>query len=692
MFSAALRNNTSSSIIRRLHSLTPATIYANAINYRLKELIQVSNNNILQCTIQKQFFSIQLTAKKLNNNNKVERDDAEEEIIEEEEEGKAADSIPAGFSSLGLRPSLILGLKEQFSIVNPTQIQRFAIQSILNNSINSSTQNYNPILLASQTGSGKSLAYLLPIIELLKREEEENKNNNNNNSPRIARPRCIILTPNRELTHQLLFVCKQLSHYAKYRSVAISGGEEKKKQLRELNTAIDILISTPGRLIQLMEQDMIKLTECSYVVVDEADTMFTEQNGFLPILRQILTPIRERLKNLVKINNNKTNLLNNNDNNSNPSSYINARKCQFILSTASVPTSIEPVIKLEFPHLRKLNSTELHKLPSQLIQEFVTVGNQDKLYVLLELLKREEKLFKQQKEKKNIDNNNNNNEEETAGSLPPTLIFCNTVDSCRAVDYFLRENGIRSVNYHGEIPPKLRETHFQSFLNNEVSILVCTDIASRGLDTKFVSHVILFDMSLNPIDYLHRVGRTARIGNIGRATSLITKGDKILANAIQNAFEKNEPISTLSSDKKDYKIETPLIPAILRPESRIRPLFKKLGINPAKISNNNIQKLADQARSGSLPALAQPLVKSQKRWERYKTAQQKLREKITDSIAKQKRIFEDQQEFKLRVAKFSAKEENKYEKKKSKKNDRDQISRSQVQKYYKKMGLGKKTQ
>jgi len=134
------------------------------------------------------------------------------------------------------------------------------------------------------------------------------------------------------------------------------------------------------------------------------------------------------------------------------------------------------------------------------------------------------------------------------------IVFCNTIASCRSTDHFLIEQGFSCSCYHGGIPPKMREANWKMFLSNERSILICTDIGSRGLDTTMVEHVILFDFPLSPLDYLHRIGRTARAGKPGRATSLVTKRDRILAAAIQTANRKGIALDKLSSNRKDYEV------------------------------------------------------------------------------------------------------------------------------------------
>lgn len=136
-----------------------------------------------------------------------------------------------------------------------------------------------------------------------------------------------------------------------------------------------------------------------------------------------------------------------------------------------------------------------------------------------------------------------------------TMIFCNTVSSCRATEYFLNEdNFIHSVSYHGDLNSKQREENLGLFRSGEESVLVCTDIAARGIDIPEIDHVIIFDFPMNPIDYLHRAGRCGRAGRKGTVTSLIAKRDKVLAHAIQGAIDKELPLDSLSASKRDYTV------------------------------------------------------------------------------------------------------------------------------------------
>lgn len=140
------------------------------------------------------------------------------------------------------------------------------------------------------------------------------------------------------------------------------------------------------------------------------------------------------------------------------------------------------------------------------------------------------------------------------------MVFCNTVASCRAAEHALAEAGIATLCYHGELNSNLRGSNLKTFMENgsNCNVLVCTDMAARGLDIPSVDHVVMFDFPLNPIDYLHRAGRTARglddVGAKGRVTALVAKRDKVLAQAIEKAVQNGQPLDALTGRKSDYDV------------------------------------------------------------------------------------------------------------------------------------------
>ena len=136
-----------------------------------------------------------------------------------------------------------------------------------------------------------------------------------------------------------------------------------------------------------------------------------------------------------------------------------------------------------------------------------------------------------------------------------TLVFCNTVSACRAVEYALNETDISVLSYHGDLNSRERADNLERFRAGEVRYLVCSDIAARGLDIPDVGHVVMFDFPLNSVDYIHRAGRCGRMGRKGIVTALVTKRDKVLSDAIQGAIARGLPIDNLTSSKRDYQLK-----------------------------------------------------------------------------------------------------------------------------------------
>eukprot|EP00897_Mesotaenium_endlicherianum_P005549 jgi/Mesen1/5021/ME000025S04420 len=408
----------------------------------------------------------------------------------------AAEVLPEkdGFHTLGLSEELLsavhgLGLSE------PTEIQALGIPGALSG---------QSLVVASHTGSGKTLAYLLPLVQMIKRDEKER-----GLETRPKRPRALILVPTRELAEQVLQVAKSLSHYARFRSAIVSGGARLRPQVDALASPLDVLVATPGRLLQHIKAGNVHYKDVKYVVLDEADTMFDE--GFGVDLRKLLQPLRTRAK------------------------LPGDPGFQTILVTATITKAVQRLLDEEFPGIRHIRTTSLHKRVANARHDFLPVaGSENKLDTLLQVV--ETSLAKGQH----------------------VMVFCNTVQSCRAVDHFLQESSIHTVNYHGEVPADERVKNLDKFRGGgseddeeSAPALVCTDLAARGLDLS-VDHVIMFDFPQNPVDYLHRTGRTARMGAKGRITSLVTKRDYILASQVELAMAKGLPLDGLTSSKTRF--------------------------------------------------------------------------------------------------------------------------------------------
>jgi len=408
------------------------------------------------------------------------------------------------------------------------------------------------IAFAAETGSGKTLAYLLPIVHSL--HVQESSFNFNSLVRKPKRPRALILAPTRELTEQILSVFKSISHCIKLSSTALYGGKSYSQQKTQLNRQIDVVITTPGRLIKHWKEGNVYLGGVDFVVIDEIDTMLNQ--GFQEDVAKILNPFLKRNKNEKSLNQGKM------------------MGTQFILTTATMTSSVEyllyynnntniklkdkPIIILP-SNLRVLTTPRLHYVAPRLKQTFINVGNRNKFTILVDIIS--SRSCKMSNDARDI-----------------ILVFCNTVISCQAVHHALLENGINSFSYHGELNSITRNNNLKLFrlsgnksFNNLESteplppVLVCTDIASRGLDILGVNHIIMFDFPLNSIDYLHRAGRTARIcsnedktktekkrNDENKVTALVTRKDKFLALAIERAVKQGDPIVGLSSKKVHY--------------------------------------------------------------------------------------------------------------------------------------------
>ncbi|XP_057762290.1 DEAD-box ATP-dependent RNA helicase 39-like [Arachis stenosperma] len=393
--------------------------------------------------------------------------------------------LVGSFEELGLSEE-VMGSVREMGIEVPTEIQCIGVPAVLQE---------NSVVLGSHTGSGKTLAYLLPLVQLLRRDEQLN-----GIQLKPRRPRAVVLCPTRELCEQVFRVAKSISHHARFRCTMVSGGGRIRPQEDSLNNPIDIVVGTPGRILQHIEEGNLVYGDIKYLVLDEADTMF--DRGFGPDIRKFLAPLKHR------------------------ASKSDGLGFQTVLVTATMTKAVQKLIDEEFQGIVHLRTSTLHKKISSARHDFIKLsGSENKLEALLQVL---------------VPSRAKGNK---------VMVFCNTLDSSRAVDHYLVENMIPTVNYHGEVPAEQRVENLNKFKNDidDRPTLVCTDLAARGLDLD-VDHVVMFDFPLNSIDYLHRTGRTARMGAKGKVTSLVTKKDLILATRIEEAMRKNESLEAITKE------------------------------------------------------------------------------------------------------------------------------------------------
>ncbi|KAI8048771.1 P-loop containing nucleoside triphosphate hydrolase protein [Gilbertella persicaria] len=359
----------------------------------------------------------------------------------------------------------------------PTEIQALAIPPLLD-------RRKRHVLVAAETGSGKTFAYLLPTIDMLKADEKKCKR-------RLDHPRAIVLVPTRELVHQVVKSCKSLGHISKFRAVGLEGRTARSQVASMLaNGPIDILVTTPTTLLAYQKDHTVSLADTRYLIMDEADSLFDA--GWGQDCRQIIQSVQRVA-----------------DKTGAPEKVI--------VVSATLPKSVHSTLDSLFPQMVKITTPSLHKALPNLKQSFVDLqrfqGNRQ--LALLEVLK------------KNIKDDK-------------TLVFCNTKKSVELVHQFLASKNIHAVALYKDAPISRSESLalFAGPVEENHNVLISTDIASRGIDTTFVDHVVLYDFPTSVVDYLHRVGRTARAGQVGKATSLIGRKDRMMSDRIRRAIRE----------------------------------------------------------------------------------------------------------------------------------------------------------
>jgi ATP-dependent RNA helicase DeaD len=345
------------------------------------------------------------------------------------------------FEELGLSADLMRALREN-NFESPFPIQEAAIPLILEG---------KDVVGQAHTGTGKTAAFGLPILSRIKPE---------------GGVQALILTPTRELAVQ---VTAEISRFAKYtgiRAVSIYGGQSISVQLDRLRRGVQIVVATPGRLIDHIKQGSIILDDVKFVILDEADRML--DMGFIDDIKFILF-------------------------------YVNDDR-QTCLFSATMPPEI---LRLAEEYMKE-NIEQV-----RLNEEEVTLDTIDQSYLVVE----EREKFK------HLTDFIKQNQNEKA----QTIVFAATKQRADRVSYKLRQDGYRAVTIHGDLTQKQRDNAMFKFRKGTEDILVATDIAARGIDVPAVGHVINFDIPEDPNVYFHRIGRTARAGAQGKAISLVSQ-------------------------------------------------------------------------------------------------------------------------------------------------------------------------
>jgi ATP-dependent RNA helicase RhlE len=366
------------------------------------------------------------------------------------------------FSDFGLHPDLLRGI-ESLGFEQPTPIQQDAIPPALAG---------QDVLACAMTGSGKTAAFLLPILHRL------------HDKPR-GTTRVLVLAPTRELAAQIVEHMQGLAQFTAVKGAAVFGGVAMGPQEKAFRKGVDVLVATPGRLLDHFQNDYAKLDGLEILVLDEADRML--DMGFLPDVRRVLQHL--------------------------------PRPEQTLFFSATLPP---PIVELAGEMLRdpaRLN-VERKSAPATGITQAVYPVQEDlKPYLLVELLRR--------------------------GDIKNVLVFTRTKHRANRLAEFLDKHGVSCDRIHGNRSQAQRTDALGRFKNGTLQVLVATDIAARGIDVEALSHVINFDVPNIPEDYIHRVGRTARAEMVGDAFTFVADEEREELNAIEREVGSRLPRRTV---------------------------------------------------------------------------------------------------------------------------------------------------
>jgi ATP-dependent RNA helicase RhlE len=362
------------------------------------------------------------------------------------------------FSDFGLLATLCKTLKEK-RLFNPTEIQTRAIPLLLSE---------KSVVGISETGSGKTLAYALPVLHLLKTQEAKGQPVTAENTPRA-----IVMVPTRDLGEQVSKVFKTLTHDTRLRVRPSLGGTTFEQARRNVSGAFEILIATPGRLVQLIDHKLIQLNDVRMLIFDEADQMLDQ--GFLPDSNLIVASCPPQP--------------------------------QMALFSATISPSVQELMNTLFSSAEVLRSAGSGKVVKSLITKNMTVVDGKRWPLFEKILAQPVK--------------------------GGTLVFTNTREQCDKLAKELTDKGFLCGIYRGEMEPNVRRQNLKKFREGKVDLLVSTDLAGRGLDLEQVGRVINYHLPQQMENYLHRVGRTARAGRSGLVVNLVTERDLNLISQLE---------------------------------------------------------------------------------------------------------------------------------------------------------------
>jgi ATP-dependent RNA helicase RhlE len=367
----------------------------------------------------------------------------------------------SNFESLGLSKQLLQSVKKE-GYTAPTPVQEQAIPLLLKG---------HDVLGVAQTGTGKTAAFALPVLQILARKEIKGR----------RKIRTLVLTPTRELAAQ---INERFAAYSEHLSIyhqVIFGGVSQKPQVKSLRRGIDILVATPGRLLDLIEQGFIDLENIEFFVLDEADRML--DMGFIRDIKKVIKLLPKKRQNL--------------------------------LFSATMPSSIADLANSFLNDAVMIDLSPEEITVERIEQSVMFVEKQNKINLIIDII--------------------NENQ------VKRGIIFTRTKHGANRLVKKLDRSGIESAAIHGNKSQGARTRALAAFRNGDIPLLVATDIASRGIDIEGVTHVFNYDLPNEPESYVHRIGRTARAGRSGVAYAFCDESESGYLVGIQRLIGKQIP-------------------------------------------------------------------------------------------------------------------------------------------------------
>ena len=386
----------------------------------------------------------------------------------------SAETLPMAFAQLQLAAPLARAVADM-GYTSMTPIQAQAIPVVMTG---------QDVMGAAQTGTGKTAAFSLPLLHRLMKHE------NSSTSPARHPVRALVLLPTRELADQVAQQIKLYAQHTNLRSAVVFGGMDMKPQTMELKKGVEVLVATPGRLLDHIEAKNAVLNQVEYVVLDEADRML--DIGFLPDLQRIL-------------------------------SYLPKQRTTLLFSATFSPE----IKRLANSYLQNPVTIEVARsnaTASTVEQRFYSVTDDNKRHALHQILRQR--------------------------GMKQAFVFVNSKLGCARLARSLEREGLKTAALHGDKSQDERLKALDAFKKGEVDLLVCTDVAARGLDIKDVPAVFNFDLPFNAEDYVHRIGRTGRAGASGLAVSFVGgNNDARLAADIEKLIKTKIELEALEFDE-----------------------------------------------------------------------------------------------------------------------------------------------